>query len=96
MRQQRTAEEIEELVNGYRRRGEMTRRAYCESQGITLSGLDYYLRRYSRPATRLAKVSVKPALVEPSGRFTLMLGNGRRIECGEAELAGLIRIAEAM
>ena len=96
MRKQRTAEEIEQLLKGYRGRGEMTRRAYCESQGITLSGLDYYLRRYSKPAARLAKVTVKPALAEPAARFTLLLGNGRRIECGETELARLIRLAEAM
>lgn len=98
MRQQQryTAEEIEELVEGYRRRGEMTRGAYCESRGITVTVLDYYLRRYGKPATRLAKVTLEASPGGASSCFALVLGNGRRVECGEAELAHLIRIAEAV
>ena len=93
---QRTAEEIQELIAGYRNRGERSRREYCESVGMTLSALDYYLRRYAKPATRLARVKVKPSAAPQFARFALVLGNGRRIECGEAELQQLIAVAEAV
>ena len=100
MRQQQrlTADEIKQLVDAYRAREEMTRPEFCESRGMTVSKLDYYLRLHkqtSRPITRLAKVKVKS---EPDGirGFALVLANGRRIECGGAELAGLIRVAEAV
>jgi hypothetical protein len=99
---QRTIEQIRELVKQYRERGEMTRRAFCESRGISLSMLDYYLRRYGKsataPAAKLVKVKVEPAAAVP-GLFTLVLRNGRRIESAwtfaDAELARLIRVVEA-
>jgi hypothetical protein len=96
MTQRRTSDQIQELVREYRKRGSMTRRAFCESRSISLATLDYYLRRYTEPAVRLAKVEVRPATVETAGRFTLILGNRRRIECGEGDLAQLIHTAEAM
>jgi hypothetical protein len=42
----------------------------------------------------MARVKLEPT--EVPHRFVLILGNGRRIECGEAGLAQLIRAAEAM
>ena len=93
----RSGADIEQLVEAYRGRGELTRRAFCEKQGIPLATLDYYLRRYGKPAAkrvRLARVEVKPS--EAPARFALILANGRRIECGEAGLTQLIRTAEAM
>ena len=93
---QRTAEEIRELIEGYRNRGERSRREYCESVGLTLSALDYYLRRYGKPATRLARVKVRSSVEPRAARFTLVLSNGRRIECGEAELQQMITTAEAV
>jgi len=96
--QRLTADESKQLVEAYRARGLMTRPEFCESRGVTVSVLDYSLRLHrqtSEPITRLAKVKVKP---EPDGMrgFALVLANGRRIECGDAELARLIRVAEAL
>jgi hypothetical protein len=95
-----TAEQIEQLLTDYRNRGEMTRRGFCESRDMSLSMLDYYLRRYGTStkaqAAKLVRVNVRT--VEASGRFTLVLANGRRIEStwnfADAELARLIRIVE--
>jgi hypothetical protein len=95
-----TAEQIEQLLSDYRNRGEMTRRAFCESRGMSLSMLDYYLRRYGteckREAAKLVRVDVESG--QSTGTFTVALQNGRRIEStwnfAEAELARLIRIVE--
>jgi len=95
-----TAEQIEQLLTDYRNRGEMTRRTFCESRGMSLSMLDYYLRRYGAKTqaqtAKLVRVNVKK--VEASGRFTLVRANGRRVEStwnfADAELARLIRIVE--
>ena len=95
----RTTEEMRQLVEDYKQSG-MTRRQYCEQQGIAVTALAYHYtqarKRSSVPG--LVKVLVKAPMTEPNG-FTLVLGNGRRIESGwrfgEAELARLIRIAEA-
>jgi hypothetical protein len=93
MTEKRTREEIEDLLRRYRSRGSVTRRAFCESEGISLPSLDYYLRRWTAPAVRLAQVNVARDATA-NGRFTLVLANGRRIECGQAELAELIAAAE--
>lgn len=98
MEQQRR-QEIERLLRDYANRGEMTRQRFCESRGMTSSALDYYHRRYGKPKSaqdppRLATVAITPAA--PSGGFRLLLGNGRCIECGPAELEHLIRVAEAV
>ena len=87
--------EIRELLEAYGKRGNQTRAAFCEQRGVSITTLDYYQRRYGKqsPArVRLKRVEVKP---EPgTAMFTLRLANGRRIECGEAALAQMIRIAE--
>lgn len=73
----------------------MTREEFCERRGITVKSLGYYWRRYrNQPveSVKLARVELKQT--EVAGRFRLVLGNGRWIECGEAELARLIRMAE--
>jgi hypothetical protein len=93
MTQRRKPEEIGRLLKLYEERGKVTRRAFCESHGIAASTLGYYLRHHAKPAMRLARVDLQPAAAE--ARFVLVLQNGRRIECGEAELARLVRIAEA-
>ena len=92
MKKRRTAEEIKELLASYRARGEMTRKQFCESQGIPLATLDYYLRRYGGTSESLVKVDVQPA---GEARFALVLDNGLRIECEAAGLPALVRIAEA-
>lgn len=94
MAQKRTEEEIEELLRRYDARGNMTRRAFCESQAIAVSTLGYYLRRRAAPAVDLVRVKLTNGVVAGAGRFALVLGNGRRIECGPGELAHLISAAE--
>lgn len=95
-----TAEQIQQVLTDYRNRGEMTRRGFCESRGMSLSMLDYYLRRYgTNTKAQTAKlIRVKVKRVEASGTFTLVLANGRRIESAwhfaDTELARLIRIVE--
>jgi hypothetical protein len=95
MATRRTQEEIQSLLEGYRRRT-VTRAEYCRQQGIGTSALDYYRRRYE-PKARFARVKVQPS--EPASVFALVLGNGRRIESTwnfrDADLARLIRVAEA-
>jgi len=97
-RRRRSAEGIGQLLEQYRTSG-MTQLAYCQQAGIALSTLGRYLRRHSGGDQRLIRVSLEAA-PEAEGGFALVLGNGRRIESGwrfgDAELARLIRIAEAV
>jgi hypothetical protein len=91
MGQHRSSSQIEELLRNYRERGNMTREAFCEKYGIGRSTLGYYVRRYNGQRGGLARVEVTPT---PPAGFTLVLANGRRIECGGTDLAELIRVAE--
>jgi hypothetical protein len=95
MATRRTAEEIQNLLEGYRKR-EVTRAEYCRQQGIATSTLDYYVRRYAAKTSRFARVKI--AAAEPATAFALVLRNGRRIESTwnfrDADLARLIRVAE--
>ena len=96
----RTAEEMRQLVSDYKQSG-MTRRQYCEQHGITVTALAYHYTQERKRSTvpGLVKVLVKAPKTEPVNGFTLVLGNGRRIESGwrfeETELAKVIRVAEA-
>jgi hypothetical protein len=95
----RSQEEIRSLLEGYRQRS-VTRAEFCRQQGITHSTLDYYVRRYGSPRVgRFARVKITAQPHETAGAFTLVLRNGRRIESawnfGDADLARLIRVAEA-
>ena len=98
MAKRRTTEEIKQLVERYRTSG-LTQVEYCRQVGIALSTLGRHLRRHEETGQRLIRVSVGSA-TEPDHGFVLVLGNGRRIESGwrfgDAELARLIRIAEAV
>lgn len=77
----------------------LTRRAFCQKRGIAVTTFDYWRREHAgRP--RMVKVEVAAPEVAAAS-FTLLLANGRRIECwsasaGQADegLARLIRIAE--
>lgn len=102
---ERSAEQTARLVAGWKR-SEMTQREYCEHQGIPKTTFDYYRRRAreqpqrSKPA-RLVPVSIvspQASAAAGSGGFTLVLGNGRRIESGwrvaEEDLARVVRVAE--
>jgi hypothetical protein len=96
-RRRRSASEIAELVERYRTSG-MTREQYCRQEGAAKSTLDRYLRRQHK-GQQLVRVKLKSGS-EQEGGFALVLSNGRRIETGwkfgEAELARLIRVAEAV
>ena len=96
MAKQRSAEEIEQLVEQYRVSG-LTQIEYCRQSGMVLSTLGRYLRRHSGGEQRLVRVKVGPVPESDAG-FVLVLGNGRRIESGwcfgDTELARLIRVAE--
>jgi hypothetical protein len=89
----RTKQEIAQILKQYRERGGVTRQEFCESRGISLSTLGYYVRRHGRgtPAVKLARVTIQAPEPAP---FALVLLNGRRIECGAEALATLLRIAE--
>jgi hypothetical protein len=98
MARRRSAQEIEQLLEQYRASG-MTQVAYCQQAGMALSTLGRYVRRHGGSDQRLIRVSLESAPNADRG-FVLVLGNGRRIESGwrfgDAELARLIRVAEAM
>ena len=84
--------DIDRLIQSYRKRGGLTRRAFCEQRGMTPSALDYYLRRYGKPApsVTLARVELQPA--EPHSFARSCCPTGRRVECGgEPHSAALIR-----
>jgi hypothetical protein len=94
MPQKRTEEEIAELLRGYDDRGNVTRRAFCQSQGVAVSTLGHYLRRRATPSVHLARVKITSDSATGAERFALVLTSGRRIECGLAELPHLISAAE--
>ncbi len=75
----------EQLVGDYERSG-LTRREYCERQGIAVTTLDYHQRRRrtKRATANLVPVTVTAAPVREvrDGGFALVLSNGRRIESG--------------
>ncbi len=96
-RRRRSTEEIEQLLEQYRASG-MTQAAWSAQAGIALSTLGRYLRRDGHSEQRLVRVKLDSTPDVGCG-FALVLGNGR-IESGwtfgEAELARLIRVAEAV
>ena len=76
----------------------MTREQYSLQEEVAKSTLDRYLGR-RRKRQQLVRVKLKSG-TEQEGGFALVLSNGRRIETvwkfGAAELARLIRVAEAV
>ena len=103
----RTPEEIKRLLIGYEQSG-LSRRQYCEQQGIAVTTFDYYrhrqLKRQASPplSSPLVRVQVGNTIAteNPEPRsFTVVLANSRRIEStwsySEQDLARLIRIVEA-
>ena len=97
MARRRSAEEIQQLVEQYRASG-LTQIDYCRQRGMVLSTLGRYLRRQHSTKQRLVRVKVQSG-AGPVAGFALLLGNGRRIECGwafgDGELTRLIRVAES-
>jgi hypothetical protein len=104
-------EELERLLTEYEQ-GMLTKREYCEQQGIPLSTFDYHWQRRRKKqqqqqqntasGQQLVKVelaSEHPNRDEKKG-FTLLLAKDRRIEVNwsypEQDLVRLIRILEAV
>jgi hypothetical protein len=99
MAKTRSAEEVQRLLDEYRRSGEK-RTAFCRRVGIPVTSLDYYVRRQALQARpRLARVKLAAQSSDPTATFALVLRNGRRIETNwnfpGADLARLIRIADS-
>lgn len=94
MAKRRTQEEIEDLLQRYDTRGSVTRRGFCESHGVALATLAYYLKRRTMRGVRLARVKLTKQEAPSAERFALVLSNGRRIECAPDQLAQLILAAE--
>ena len=98
----RSAAEVEKIVIDFERSG-LNRRQYCEQRGIALPTLDWYRRRVrtNRNSPNIVPVRVKktpaPEIANEDPGFTLVLGNGCRIEIGrdfnDDKLTRLIRIA---
>lgn len=92
----RSKQEIRSILDSFAKSG-MTRREYCAKHDIAITTLDYW-RQAQKRKSKLVEVAIDAEL-RPSGGFGLVLANGRRIESswnfGEAELARLIRVAEA-
>ena len=107
----RSAEDLERMLTEYEQGG-MTKRQYCQQQGIPLSTFDYHWQRRRKKQQQIVTtsnqqlVSVElentPAGLNEKRRngFTLELAKGRRIEIdwrySEQDLARLIRIVEAV
>ena len=95
-RRRLSEEEIRAIVEQYRGSG-LSRRQFSEQIGIHITTLDHYRRRYSKAKqTRLIPVTVVPSL--RSAGFTIVLGNGRRIESQwefhEPALSRLVQLLE--
>ena len=87
-RGRRSEAEIRALVAGYEN-GEQSRGEYSNAHGLAVTTLDYYRRRFRPTGSALVEIdlqSVAPAH-RGNGAVTVVLGNGRRIEIGWADLA---------
>lgn len=87
------------MMTGYEKSG-LTRREYCQQQGISLTTLDYYRHRRREKVRKPGLVAVKIVTEPPSLPMAVVLRNGRRIEVGggfaETELARLLRVVEGI
>lgn len=68
------------MVVGYKA-SSLTRKAYCQELGISVTTLDYYLRRENERARKQA--GLRPVALTPSvagSPLTLILSDGLRLE----------------
>jgi len=84
----RSEAEIRKLVAGYEK-GNQSRAAYCAAHGLPLTTLDYYRRRLRRAQSALVEIDLRAAGAthDDQGAFAVVLGNGRRLEIGWADLS---------
>lgn len=87
-RHHRSQSEIRALVAGYEN-GNQSRAAYCARHGLALTTLDYYRRRVRLSSAPLVEIELQPAALAPAAKsaVAVVLGNGRRMEIGWADLA---------
>jgi len=95
-RRRLSEDEIRAIVEQYKSSG-LSRRQFSEQIGIHMTTLDHYRRRYSKAKqTRLIPVTLVPAV--SSMGFTIVLGNGRKIESQwefhEPALSRLVQLLE--
>ena len=76
------------LVAGYES-GDLSRAAYCKAHGLSVTTLEYYRRRLRPAGPPLIEVDLQSPVPahSGSGSVAVVLGNGRRIEIGWADLA---------
>jgi predicted chitinase len=84
----RSPSEIRALVAGYDK-GNQSRAAYCAEHGLALTTLDYYRRRVRAAGAPLVEIEFQAAAAATAGpgAVAVVLGNGRRVEIGWADLA---------
>jgi predicted chitinase len=87
-RHHRSQSEIRALVAGYEN-GNQSRAAYCAAHGLALTTLDDYRRRVRTASAPLVEIDLQSAALAPAGKsaVVVVLGNGRRVEIGWADLA---------
>lgn len=87
-RSRRSEAEIRALVAGYEN-GDQSRWEYCDAHGLAVTTLDYYRRRFRPAVSALVEIDLQPAAPahRGNGAVAVVLGNGRRIEIGWADLA---------
>ena len=87
-RHRRSQSEIRALVAGYED-GNQSRAAYCAAHGLALTTLDYYRRRVRAAGAPLVEIDIRSAALATAsqGAVAVVLGNGRRVEIGWADLA---------
>ncbi len=98
IRRRRGRAEIEQLVAEFEASG-LTRTAFCQQRGLSLSTLARYRRRQPQPASSEgsgAKRWLPVEVVGPTvdGNFSglaVLVGGGRRIEIGRGFDAGTLR-----
>jgi transposase-like protein len=101
MQRRRSVAERRKLLAEYRTSG-MSRKAFCEHHQLALTILESWKRaerKLDEPQLIAVHVESNSPSIGASGRFTLTLAKGRRIESswqfGDSELARLIRVVES-
>lgn len=85
-RPHRSQSEIRALVAGYEN-GNQSRASYCAAHGLPLTTLDYYRRRVRAASTALVEIDLQSTASAGHGAVAVVLGNGRRMEIGWADLS---------
>lgn len=97
IRRRRSRAEVEQLVSEFEDSG-LSRTAFCQERGLSLSTLARYRRRHPQPASGeggakrwLAVEVVGPRVGGGVSGLAVLLTGGRRIEIGRGFDAGTLR-----